>query len=114
MPSPFTVFFFNAVIYKNIIFFTEGGAIDIDKTEKNPDDHSFPKLGLISSAGRLRKDMPDEKEVERQLNLVLQKMDLPQETSKILRDWKKWEMICDHVSLTSNITSKASNFEIIP
>ena len=72
--------------------------MDIDKTAKIPDDHSFPKLGLIASTGPL-KSMPDEKEVERQLKIVLQKMDLPPETSNVLRDWKKWEMICDHVSL---------------
>ena len=59
--------------------------------------------------------MPDEKEVERKLKLVLQKMDLPPETSNVLRDWKKWEMICDHVSLTlvqKYAHSKVSNDKI--
>ena len=83
--------------------------MDIDKTTKIPDDHSFPKLGLIASTGPL-KSMPDEKEVERQLKLVLQKMDLPPETSNVLRDWKKWEMICDRVSLRlSTYLPKVSN-----
>ena len=47
-----------------------------------------------------RQPMPDENEVERRFNLVLQQMDLPPERAKILRGYdmtKKWEMICDHV-----------------
>ena len=73
-----------------------------------------PKSGQIpqhiGSMGPLRKNvngglgfrqpMPDEHEVERRFNLVLQQMDLPPERAKILRGYdmsKKWEMICDHV-----------------
>ena len=54
----------------------------------------------------LRQPMPDESEVERRFNLVLQQMDLPPERAKILRGYemsKKWEMISDHVSISDLI-----------
>ena len=54
-----------------------------------------------------RQPMPDENEVERRFNLVLQQMDLPPERAKILRGYdisKKWEMICDHVSFFNDLS----------
>ena len=71
---------------------------------------SGPTKQQIGSMGPLRKHtlsvgsrkpMPDEDEVERRFNLVLQQMDLPPEKAKILRGYditKKWEMVCVHVS----------------
>ena len=62
------------------------------------------KLGPLQTRNNthgFRQPMPDENEVERRFNLVLQQMDLPPERAKILRGYdisKKWEMICDHVS----------------
>ena len=80
---------------------------------------SSPKTGQtpqhIGTMGPLRKNngvgfrqpMPDENEVERRFNLVLQQMDLPPERAKILRGYdisKKWEMICDHVSFFNDLS----------
>ena len=87
---------------------------------------SSPKSGQtpqqIGSMGPLRKNtqgvgfrqpMPDENEVERRFNLVLQQMDLPPERAKILRGYdmtKKWEMICDHVRNSPIILSDEDDF----
>ena len=103
---------YHTSISRSFFFFLSSGGDDIVKMGNS--SSSSPKTGQtpqhIGTMGPLRKSngvgfrqpMPDEHEVERRFNLVLQQMDLPPERAKILRGYdmsKKWEMICDHVSL---------------